>query len=112
MLKYTTEDELNEIMRRSRIVTYRRERRKVTIQAGLTGLFSLMMVVVLIFLPQGSLMTSKESVYGSFLLAKESGGYVLIALLGFILGIMVTFLCVKFRRLRDLEKKEENNSKG
>ena len=108
-MKYTAEEELNEIMRRSKKVTLRRERRKVQLQAGVTGVFSLLAVVALIFLPEGTLMTSKESVYGSFLLAKESGGYVLVALISFILGVMVTLLCVRYRKLRDLEEKEEND---
>lgn len=108
-MKYTAEEELNEIMRRSKKVTLRRERRKVQLQAGVTGVFSLLAVVALIFLPEGTMMTSEESVYGSFLLAKESGGYVLVALISFILGVMVTLLCVRYRKLRDLEEKEEND---
>lgn len=110
-MKYTAEEELNEIMRRSRKVSLRKERRKVQIQTCLTGAFSLLVIAVLILLPKGTMMTTKQSVYGAFLLSGESGGYVLVALISFVLGCMVAFLCMKYKRLREQEEKEENEVK-
>lgn len=107
-MKYTAEEELVEIMRRSKKVILHRERRKVRLMAGLTGVIALAAVVALILLPGGTA-TTKESVYGAFLLADETGGYVLVALISFILGIAVAFLCIKYKRLRDLGEKKESN---
>ena len=40
------------------------------------------------------------TVYGSFLLSAESGGYVLAAVVAFVLGIVTTLLCLKIRNKR------------
>ena len=51
--------------------------------------------------------TTDNSVYGSLLLGAEKGGYVLVALVAFVLGVMVALLCIKCRRLRDCKREEE-----
>lgn len=109
-MKYTTEEELDEIMHRSRKITIRRECRKVQIQACLTCAVSLLVIAALILLPKGAVTTSDESVYGAFLLADGTGGYVLVALISFILGVVVTVLSMKYRRLREMDEKEEKAS--
>lgn len=106
-MKYTAEEEFNEIMRRSKKIKLRREHRRVQLQAYLTGVLSVMVIVALIFLPGIDSMTSTESIYGAFLLANKFSGYVLIALISFILGIIVASLCSKYKRLHELEDNEE-----
>ncbi|MBQ0134292.1 MAG: hypothetical protein KBS46_04090 [Clostridiales bacterium] len=49
-------------------------------------------------MPEKLAVTSAGSVYGSFLLSREAGGYVLIALIAFVLGVTVTLLCLHYRK--------------
>ena len=63
-MKYTREEEMNEILRRSKKVLIRRERRKLQLYACMTSVCALLLVLTLAFLPDGTMMTSKNSVYG------------------------------------------------
>lgn len=108
-LRYTPEEEINEILRRSKVIFLRRERRKVQMYECMTGVCALLLLVALVLLPDDSLVTTKKTVYGSFLLAKESGGYVLVALIAFIVGIAVAYFCIKYRKQNDLGEDEEDN---
>lgn len=50
------------------------------------------------------------TVYGSFLLSVEAGGYVLAAVIAFALGVAVTLLCIRRKNIQ--AKKEERKKEA
>ena len=99
-LKYTTEEALFEIMRRSEKLVIRRNRRVCRMLSGLSGMLLAVLVLVIALLPGTAAAPYSGSVYGSFLLSPEAGGYVLAAVIAFVLGIVTTLLCLKIRNKR------------
>ncbi|MCR4771643.1 MAG: hypothetical protein K5855_04965 [Oscillospiraceae bacterium] len=105
-MKYTTEDALTEIMRRSEIIVLHRNCRALS---GAAGALLCVLAVVVALLPGTTGAASAGSVYGSFLLSQEAGGYVLAAVVAFALGIVVTLLCLRYRSLKQREAKKTIN---
>ena len=109
-MKYTSDEALAEIMRRKDQVVLRRSRRSCRVLSGVSALLTVFLLSVICIMPGQSGSTFTGTVYGSFLLSAESGGYVLAAAIAFVLGIVVTLLSLKKRHTaaqRDRESKEE-----
>lgn len=92
-VKYMTEEALSEIVRRSDRIIVRRSRRACRLLSGTAGGLFALLVLLIAALPGGPAAASAGTVYGSFLLSAEAGGYVLTAVIAFVLGIAVTLLC-------------------
>lgn len=109
ILKYTTEEALAEVMHRSDGIMYqKRKHLNEVMSAAVIALF-IALISVIAFLKGGSAETADVSVYGSFVLGKEAGGYILVALLAFILGVAVTILCQNYKKKKgDRGEKEED----
>ena len=65
-----------------------------------------MMIAVVVFLPWLNGMSDRAPIqqYGGMVLTMPSVGYVLIALLAFVLGAAVTLLCQHWKQKRDRER--------
>ena len=100
-MKYTTEEALEEIMRRREEIVIRRERREFRILSGAAGALFALLILVTAAVHEKPEFVSAGSVYGAFLLGQEAGGYVLTAVIAFVLGVTVTLLCIKFKNLRN-----------
>ena len=96
-MKYTSEEALTEILRRSEQLVRRRNRRIDRLLAGFASALLAGLVLVISLLPGGSGASHTGTVYGSFLLSAEAGGYVLAAVIAFVLGIVFTLLCIRRR---------------
>lgn len=103
-MKYTTDEALSEVMKRSKRVEIKRKRQISQIQSSAAVVLSLILLLVIAVLPSKSAVTVPGSVYGSFLLSQEAGGYVLVALIAFVIGILVTLICIRKNRERADEK--------
>lgn len=111
-MKYTTDEALSEIMLRSEQVKAKKERRKAQIRTGVIGILSLVLLIGGGMLSDKVAMTSEGSVYGSFLLSQQNGGYVLVALVAFVIGIVVTLLCLRNKRKQgNLSAKGDENTR-
>ena len=97
-MKYTSEEALAIIMHRRDRIVRRRVRRACQALAGVSCLLTVLLLAVIALLPGSSGQASAETVYGSFLLSAEAGGYVLAAVISFALGVLVTLLCLKRRK--------------
>ena len=106
-MKYTTEEALAEIMRRSDQIIIRRDRRACRRLSGAAGALLTALVLVIALLPETAATAYNGSVYGSFLLSAEAGGYVLAAVIAFALGVAVTLLCLKRKKLSSEDKTKE-----
>ena len=105
-MKYQTDEALREILRRGEQIAVRRERRTIRALAGATGALFMALVLAIGFGPHRVSSNRLRSVYGSFLLSPEAGGYVLAAVIAFALGVTVTLLCIR-RRLSTTHKFDE-----
>lgn len=95
-MKYTTDEALKEITRRGAEIKRKRDQ-KIT---GILSAASLLCVISIIMTASffsGSQVSGEQTVYGSFVLSAETGGYVLVAVLGFALGVVVTCIVRHFR---------------
>ena len=99
-MKYTTDEALAEIMKRRDQIILRRDRRACRMLSGMVGTLFAVLVLMIAILPGKTGAASTGSVYGSFLLSQEAGGYVLAAVVAFVLGVMVTLLCLKLKNQR------------
>lgn len=100
-MKYNPEEEFQEILRRGETLRKKKDKRITGLLAGSSAaLFSLLVLCVSVFsgsrAPAGT-----RTVYGSFLLPAEAGGYVLVAMAAFAAGAAVTALFVRKRNRRE-----------
>lgn len=96
-MKYGIEDSVNEIKQR----TKKRKREKEKRENICLSLVALGLLATLIrftgemSLAGGQELSSKE--YASLLIFSEYGGYVLAGVIAFVLGVIVTLLCIRFK---------------
>lgn len=105
-MKYTTEEELAEIKKRSKRVIYKNNQRSVRILGSMTGVTFALLCLMIRFIPERTMETTQNSVYGALILGERAGGYVLIAVVAFALGILVTLFVHKHRALSKPESEE------
>lgn len=96
-MKYTTEDALKEIKRRARVIRQKHDRRILNALSAAAS-FTLIALFAVIGTISGSGVPGPQSDYGAFILSAETGGYVLIAILGFVLGVVVTLLIKQMKK--------------
>lgn len=100
-MKYTSEEALSEIMVRSSRIALHRAKRSCRILSGATGALAVALILVIGVLPGKLGLSKANTVYGAFLLSPESGGYVLTALIAFVLGVTVTLMCRRYRKRKN-----------
>ena len=96
-MKYTSEQTVAEILRRRDQIVLRRSRRIDHVLAGASCLLVAVLLLAICILPGNRAQTPAETAFGSFLLPAEAGGYILAAVLAFVLGVMITLLCMRKR---------------
>ncbi len=95
---YTDEEILREALLRSKNVLRRRRERTTRVLAGASAALLTGLIVLIALMPAQLTGTySQSSLYGSLMLGREAGGYVLVAVIAFLLGVSVTVLCGRLR---------------
>ena len=109
-MKYTQDEAVKEILRRGKRIELRRSRAESAVLSGLSSLLAVSLLLTILLIPARSNQTAQQTALGSFLLSAEAGGYVLAAVLAFLLGAAVTLLIVR-RQLKNRTnaKQTENN---
>ena len=97
-MKYTSGQALVEILLRREKLIQRRSRRACRALSGTAGLLFAALVAVIGLGPEQQAPGVTGSVYGSFLLSPQAGGYVLAAVIAFALGVAVTLLILNRTR--------------
>ncbi|MBR3635054.1 MAG: hypothetical protein IKN47_02565 [Lachnospiraceae bacterium] len=101
-MNYSDEDALKEVLKRKKTVTRKRNAKASAYLAGVSAILFAALVSVISLFPQGSSVSgSTASVYGSFLLGRQAGGYVLVSVIAFILGVTVTLVCIRYKNTND-----------
>ena len=106
-MKYTREEALTEIRRRAEIIRQKQERRTSRILTTIAG-FTLVALFAVISIFSGSAVSTTQSEYGAFIISAESGGYVLAAVLGFVLGVTITLLIKQLNKKNSDKKQAES----
>ena len=76
-MKYTTEKALAEIMLRSEQIVIRKNRKSCRVLSCTAGVLLAALTLIIALLPGKANVEYSDSIYGSFLLSREAGGYVL-----------------------------------
>lgn len=108
-MKYTTEKALAEIMLRSEQIVIRKNRKSCRVLSCTAGVLLAALTLIIALLPGKANVEYSDSIYGSFLLSREAGGYVLASVVAFVLGVCVTVLCLKYRSLKQRKSKKTKN---
>ena len=104
-MKYTREEALTEIRRRAEIIRQKQERRTSRILTTIAG-FTLVALFAVISIFSGSAVSTTQSEYGSIILSAETGGFILAAVLGFVLGVVATLL-IKHKKNSDKKQADQ-----
>lgn len=97
-MKYSTEGALIEIKRRAKQIRQKHERRVSNILAACAS-FSLIAFIAVIGFFSDAGVSGMQTEYGAFILPAETGKYVLIAALGFVLGVCVTLITKRLKKM-------------
>ena len=96
-MKYTKDEALEEILKRGRKIREKRNKQ-------ITGVLSTTTVILtfILFLSisifTGNVVTGTHSAYGSFLLPTEVLGYVIVAVIAFVMGVIITVIVRQYKR--------------
>ena len=102
-MKYTKDEALEEILKRGRKIREKRNKQ-------ITGVLSTTTVILtfILFLSisifTGNIVTETHSAYGSFLLPTEVLGYVIVAVIAFVTGVIITVIVRKNQKENDKEE--------
>ena len=103
----STDEQLQEIMRRAEIVKEKRNiRNHIYASLAASCVCVALLVVAGFCIPRLEPLAQQNEMqqYGSLLLAAPYTGYVVISLIAFALGVCVTLLCVHWKKLRQKEQ--------
>ena len=106
-MMHDIEEQISEVNRRRKIYTDIKRLRKKIIGEITAGLICVVLVITVASnIPALELISEQTPVkqYGSMILAVPTVGYVLIAILFFILGVVVTLLCQHYKRYKEREQ--------
>ncbi len=103
----TDEEYLKEITIRSQRIIRNKNRRSVRMFSVLSSVLLILLISVIVRNPSADGYAAQSTEMGAFLLGPETGGYVLVAVLAFVAGITVTFLCLAIKRKKDGKSKAE-----
>lgn len=109
-MKYSTDQAMNEILRRGNRIADCRDRRACRILSAASVVLLAAAVTVIARLSGQTGAEADQSVYGAFLLPSDAGGYVLAGVLAFALGVTVTILCLRMRKWKDRRKETRDDA--
>ncbi len=102
-MKYTKDEALNEILKRGRKIRKKRNKR-ITGALSTATVISTFILFLSISIFTGNAVTGTNSAYGSFLLQTEVLGYVLVAVIAFVMGVIITVIVRKKNKENDKEE--------
>ncbi len=100
-------EQMNEIQRRKDIYRdIKSLKRKMLIEGVIGACFSLMMIVVVGYLPRLSQVSEQTPIrqYGSMILELPFIGYVLVAFIAFVLGVIITLIAQQWKMKKEKER--------
>ncbi len=102
-MKYTKDEALEEILKRGRKIREKRNK-QITGVLSTTTVVLTFILFVSISIFTGNVVTGTHSAYGSFLLPTEVLGYVIVAVIAFVTGVIITVIVRKKNKENDKEE--------
>ena len=106
-MRYSTDDQLQEVMRRKKLCRNRRSRQITNLLSGTAACLAVASAAVVSVFSGSEASYVADSAYGAFLLSSRSGSYVLCGGIAFVCGSLITVLCVRGKRKQDAEQAEK-----
>ena len=103
-MKYGTDEAFEEIKRRGKEIKKKHDRHVTEVLSVASTVTTFALIIVLGMLCNTGV-NGKQTDYGSFIISAEAGGYVLTAVVAFVLGAVATFMVLKYKN-RDKSSKE------
>ena len=103
-MKYTKDEALNEILKRGRKIRDKRNK-KITGALSTATVISTFILFLSVSIFTGNTVTGTNSAYGSFLLPTEVLGYVIVAVIAFVGGVVIN-VCMK----KSVKNSDSNDS--
>ena len=103
-MKYSNDEALERILQKGGGIRRARARRRTQLLFAASAALFVALLTAIAVLPGRSAEAPAGSVYGSFLLSMEAGGYVLVGILAFALGAAITLLCVHINKERNKKR--------
>ena len=102
-MKYSDKEAMNEIMKRGKSVSIKRIKQTNMLLSVISCILFISLVTVIAFIPNGisDVTYLNETVYGSFLIRPQTGAYVLVAVLAFLFGVVISILFNRTRKKID-----------
>ncbi len=99
-LKYDMHDSLEEVLRRSRKIRKTKEKNLIRGLQTATAVLTVALVAVFYRTEEFLGTEATDSLYGSFMISRSGGIYVLIGLICFIAGVILTLWTLSYRKRR------------
>ena len=109
-MKYSVDEALDEIKRRGKCIKKRHEERVRQLLTASVILIAVVLLGTVSFLGSKGVQ-GIQTVYGSFLLPAEAGGYVITAILAFVAGAGLTLFIQKHKEAGDTRLQNNQNMK-
>ena len=106
-MRYSTDDQLQEVMRRKNLRRRSRNRQITEFLSGAAVCLAVATAAVISAFAGAESSFVFDSAYGAFLLSSKSGSYVLCSVIAFVCGSLITVMCVRRKRKQDTEQAEK-----
>ena len=94
----TKEEKIRSLHERMDVYSRKLDRQKTTLFGAASAVLAISLIVI-IFVGGGTLIGEAGSMYsGATMLFENAGGYVLLAIGSFMVGVVVTVLCIRYRK--------------
>ena len=99
----TTEERLEVIHRRARALKRQRDAARMRGLGGASGAMAICLVALITVFGKGGHDITGSGYAGTSLLSESAGGYVLVAVVAFAIGVAITVLLIRSRKRKDLK---------
>ncbi len=110
----STEERINLMHRRTEELLNRREKRIMTGMGSVSAFLGLILVVFTVYSVGVPGAITDAAMAGTSMLADSVGGYVMVAVISFIVAVVITATCLKYRQGKpdELPKDTQANASG
>ena len=106
-MKYDYEEAFLEIVRRCKSIKQKKERNKLWVLSLTSSAIGCLILSLLVMTGASPDTDVIQSRYGAFLISPQTGGYILVGIIGFVLGSALVIYCWKYKQRLHKNKTEK-----
>ena len=99
-MKYSIDEAMREIDERKDVLIKNKIKRSINAYLAMAVLVSAGLLAAIYGYAGFGEIDGTYSVYGSFMLPDEAGGYIVVAVLSFVAAVVITVLCIRWKDRR------------